>query len=151
LLESEETRYGAMTGLQRMELDPLPELIKRLAKGELRQRRAAAAALRLVGQRSGEGVPALQLALNDPDGLVRIEAMESLRERRRNQSVSLPFIRELLKDKDAEVRLRSITMVPDAGLGKENAIPVIELLLGDPDKRIRMSAAGQLGWLDSKR
>src|SRR5262249_30843892 len=66
LLESEDTRFAAMMGLQRMEQDPLPELLKRLAKGDVRQRRAVAAALRFWWQRSGEFRPALQRALNDP-------------------------------------------------------------------------------------
>src|SRR5262249_22499871 len=87
LLESEDNRYAAMTGLQRMEQDPLPELLKRLAKGEVRQRRAVAASLRLWRQWSGDVRTALQRALKDPDGVVRIEAMEALQATGSNQPV----------------------------------------------------------------
>jgi HEAT repeat protein len=151
LLDSEESRYGAITGLQHMEPDALPEVLRRLANGETRQRRAAAAAMRLVGQRSGEVGPALRLALNDPDGLVRVEAMESLRATRPNQSVALPSILKLLKDTDAEVRLRGIAMLWDAGIENETAIRAVEKLLNDPDKRIRVSAVGRLGQLDPRQ
>jgi HEAT repeat protein len=151
LLESEDTRYTAMMAPQRMEQDPLPELLKRLAKGDVRQRRAVAAALREWWQRSGEFRPALQRALNDPDGVVRIEAMEALRAPGSNQPVPSDFVLALLKDQDADVRLRALTMMLANEIEPEPFVPALEKLLHDPDKRVRISAAGIVGQQDASR
>src|SRR5262249_49343222 len=67
LLESEESRYPAITGLQHLDPDPLPELLRLLSKGEVRQRRVVAASMNYFRQRDGRVVSALQLALEDPD------------------------------------------------------------------------------------
>jgi HEAT repeat protein len=151
LLESEDTRFAAMRGLQRMEQDPLPELLQRLAKGEVRQRRAVAAALRFWWQRSGEFRPTVQRALNDPDGVVRIEAMEALRATGSDQPVPPDFVLAVLKDQNAEVRLRALTMVLANEMEPEPFLPTLEKLLHDPDKRVRVSAAGIVGRQDASR
>jgi HEAT repeat protein len=156
LLESEETRYTAITALQHLETDPMPELLKRLASGEVRQRRAAAAAMHMAmnytWQQPGKVLPALRLALKDPDGLVRIAAMNALRATRQQQTIPRDFIVELLNDKDPDVRLRAVFMVLENEEHPESTIPALEKrVLDDPDKRVRVSAAGMIGRYDSKR
>jgi HEAT repeat protein len=141
LLESEDSRYAAVTGLQRLDPDPLPEMLKLLKQGELRQRRAAAAAIRNWWQRSGDYMPTMRLALKDPDALVRIEAMEATRGSRPNRSVPLEFVQEMLKDKDPEVRFRASGMLRDMDSLPEAAQPVLEKLLSNSDKRVRVNAA----------
>jgi HEAT repeat protein len=130
LLESEENRYGAVGALQLMQPDPFPELLARLTKGEPRQRRAAAAATHLAmnytWRQPGEVLPALQLALKDPDGLVRIEAILAIRATRPNRSFSQAEVFELLKDKDPEVRFRASGMLQDIDWTPETAEPVLK-------------------------
>jgi HEAT repeat protein len=150
LLESEDSRYAAVTGLQRLEPDPLPEMLKLLAKGEPRQRRGMAAALRIWSQRSADYMPAMRVALKDPDALVRIEAMEATRGTRPNRSIPLEFVQEMLKDKDPEVRFRAGSMLRDMDWLPEAAQPVLEKLLTDPDKRVQVNAAWAMLELDSQ-
>jgi HEAT repeat protein len=155
LLESEQTRYGAMMGLQRMQPDAFPELVKRLAEGEPRQRRAAAAALYMSmnyqWRQSGDVLPALRQALKDPDALVRIEAMKGLRATRQQQSIPLDFVVELLKNKDADVRLHTLLLLLENAARLDSEIPALEKLLDDPDLRVRISAAGIVGRHNSER
>jgi HEAT repeat protein len=154
LLESEENRYGAMVGLQQMQTDAFPELIKRLTDGEPRQRRGAAAALHMAMSYSwrqpGDVRPALRRALKDPDAMVRIEAIQATRLTTRNRSVSLDDLLELLKDKDPEVRFRASGMLRDLASFPETARPVFQKLLSDSDKRVRVNTASAMLELDSQ-
>jgi HEAT repeat protein len=155
LLESEESRYSAVMGLQRMQPDPFPELLKRLTEGEPRQRRSAAAALYMSmnyqWRQSGDVLPALRRALRDPDALVRIEAIKGLRATRQQQTIPLDSVVELLKDKDAEVRLRTLYMLLENQEELDSTLPALDKLLDDTDKRVRITAAGIVGRHDSKR
>jgi HEAT repeat protein len=151
LLESENNRYAAVTGLQRLEPDPLPEMLKLLKQGEPRRRRAVAATLRIWWQRSGDYMPAMRVALKDPDALVRIEAMEATRGTRPNRAIPLEFVQEMLKDKDPDVRFRAGGMLRDMDWLPEAAHPVLEKLLRDSDKRVRVNAAWAMLELDLQR
>jgi HEAT repeat protein len=154
LLESEDNRYGAMMGIQRMQPDASPELIRRLAEGEPRQRRAAAAAIHIGMNYSwrptGDVLPVLRRALKDPDALVRMEAIQATRLTRWNRSVSLDDVLEFLKDKDPEVRFRASGMLRDLESFPESARPVLQKLLSDSDKRVRVNTAWAMLELDSQ-
>src|SRR5262249_38748888 len=79
LLESSERDgHGAYMGLQRMEPDPLPELLKALTQGNASSRRAVIGSLSGSWARSAEVRAALRKALQDPDALVRITAVSVL-------------------------------------------------------------------------
>jgi HEAT repeat protein len=148
LLESEESRYGAIRGLQRMQPDPFPELVKRLAEGEPRQRRAAAAAMYMamnyMWRPSGDVLPALRRALKDPDALVRIEALDAMGGTRVNRWVAPEFVMELLKDKDPMVRFKASDVLLDSKSLLKTSEPVLEKLLSDSDGRVRVNVAKAL-------
>jgi HEAT repeat protein len=152
LLESDESRYSAVMGLQRMQPDQYPELLKRLTEGEPRQRRAAAAAMYMVmkymWRPSGDVLPALRRALKDPDALVRIEALDAIGGTRVNRWVAPEFVMELLKDKDPMARFKASDVLLDSKSLLETSQPVLEKLLSDSDGRVRVNAAKALVQFD---
>jgi HEAT repeat protein len=151
LLESNDSYgHGAYMGLQRMEPDALPELLKALAQGNASRRRAVIGPLSGSWAQSAEVSVALCKSLKDPDVSVRITAASALAWMDQRGAPHLDVFVAGLTDKDADVRLRAVEVLSNLGPRAESAVPHVEKLLQDPDSRVRMSAAMGLCSIDTE-
>ena len=92
-------------------------------------------------------VPALTLALGDPDGDVRRAAVAALRQVDPAAKPSRELIQAItvdLKDPDDNLRLLAVRTLGKLGPAAASAIPAVEPLLNDPDRDVRRAAGEAL-------
>jgi HEAT repeat protein len=151
LLESDESYgHGAYMALQRMEPDPLPELLKALTEGNASRRRAVLGPLSGSWARSAEVRAALRKSLQDPDASVRITAASVIGNMEPRTPPPVDVLVAALAKQDADIRLRAVEVLSNLGPRAESAAAHLEKLLQVPDGRVRMSAAMGLCSIDTE-
>jgi HEAT repeat protein len=138
-LSSDKRQRQVTNALSSLGEAAAPQLLKMLADGEVRQRRAAAEKLAIVGPPSPELLRGLTRALRDQDALVRVTAAESLLTRQWDSRAAMDAIIELAQSKHPEVRLRAVNLLPGT-----RAIPVLESAAQDKSAEIRITALCKL-------
>jgi HEAT repeat protein len=92
-------------------------------------------------------VPALTVALSDPDGDVRRAAVAALRAVQPQVKPSKELVQAVvadLADPDDNVRLTAVRTLGKMGSAANAALPALQPLLNDPDKDIRRAAGEAL-------
>ncbi len=113
---------------------------------EKRRPEEAAKTLGRIGPEARAAVPALEAALKDPDGGVRIAAGLALWRIARSE-LALKALSESLLDPDQNTRFHAAMALGEIGSAAKSAVPaLIEALKNDPSIRsITAKALGQIG------
>jgi HEAT repeat protein len=128
----------------------IPDGLKALKNPDPSVRYNAAELLLRLGPVAKFAVPALQEALKDANGRVRMKVAEAL------WNIARPPARELLpvlvvdlKDKDPAVRIDALVVLRQMGTAAKAAIPAIARGLKDEDMDVRLEAVLALGEMGS--
>jgi HEAT repeat protein len=123
---------------KREEAEKALKTLKSSRKGEER----ASAAQTLGSLRAPEAVPALALALGDPDENVRAAAAYSLWELRESaQSAKPAILAALAEENEGRTILNEIATLGALGVAKKELAPDLERALRDRDLEVRIDAA----------
>ncbi len=90
-------------------------------------------------------VPLLIKALEKPNRLVRVCAMEVLRKIGKEADKAVPQLRELLKEPDYVIKSNAAYTVRRMGPRAKEAVPELIALIKDPDEIVRLHAIHSLG------
>ncbi len=145
-LGSERLAPAARVGFRELGKEAVGPLLRVLKEGDPHARAAAATALAAVGAPAVEAIPALQKALTDPNGLVRVQAAGALRQLTPGTRAGLAQLLEGLHDKDAAVRREAAELL--ARLKVREALPALRAALKDPSPLVRVPAAAGVVLID---
>jgi HEAT repeat protein len=140
-LASDDLHNNAGTVLGQMGPSVVPQLLEALGHHDPRVRRGVVAALSRQWPPGSQVNGALRRALEDPDGLVRLQAATALPNLDRDSPPPVDVVRAALHDPDPAVRLRAAEILPNFGASVESAVSMLEPALQDPDGRVRVQAA----------
>jgi HEAT repeat protein len=140
-LASDDPYNQASPALGQMGPVAVPKLLEALGHRDPRVRRGVVGALSMQRGGGTQVIAALRRALEDPDGLVRLQAAVGLPYMDRDSPPPVDVIRAALHDHDPTVRLRAAEMLPNFPASVESTVSMLEPALQDPDGRVRVQAA----------
>jgi HEAT repeat protein len=106
------------------------------------ERIAAAATLGRLGWRAAPGVPALIVAIKDPDVNVRLASANALRSLRQDsQTAVTPLSQALLSESSASVRVAILETLEAIAPGTRPVLDAHKTALRDPEAQVRKAAA----------
>jgi HEAT repeat protein len=138
---SDDPYNYASSVLSQMGPVAVPQLLEALGHRDPRVRRGVVSALTMDWKAGSQVIAALRRALEDPDGLVRLQAATALPNLDRDSPPPVDVIRAALHDPDPAVRLRAAERLPNFPASVESTVSMLEPALQDPDGRVRVQAA----------
>lgn len=130
--------------------DPTPDLIAAL-KGSSPSKLKAAFELGRLGGKAESAIPALVELLGDADPQVRVAAIESLVQIRREPKLVSPALVKTLGDTSPEVRVAAATALGNLRWEAEQTVPALIAALKDASPIVRARAAIGLSFGDVKK
>jgi HEAT repeat protein len=163
--DNEEARYQATSALSKMTGDTraaLPALLKAMSEDPDDKVRSGAAfavywiasRMRMDGTHPTEAVPALIVALKDPDSLTRMNASMALFMMREDAISALPELQAAIGRKENKrkvllftlsIREQMMAVLGGMGAAAKGAVPFLEKWLDDDEWTTRQMAARVLG------